>query len=87
MTIYACISKQSIQEIEEKYKASTYAEFKEDLAEIVASEIEPIQKKYNALIQSKELDIILDQGRDYANFLAQRKITKIYQKIGIGRKR
>lgn len=87
MTIYACISKQSIQEIEEKYKASTYAEFKEDLAEIVASEIEPIQEKYNALIQSKELDIILDQGRDYANFLAQRKITKIYQKIGIGRKR
>ena len=87
MTIYACISKQSIQEIEEKYKASTYAEFKEDLAEIVASELEPIQKKYNALIQSKELDIILDQGRDYANFLAQRKITKIYQKIGIGRKR
>ena len=87
MTIYAWISKQSIQEIEEKYKASTYAEFKEDLAEIVASEIEPIQKKYNALIQSKELDIILDQGRDYANFLAQRKITKIYQKIGIGRKR
>lgn len=87
MTIYACISKQSIQEIEEKYQTSTYAEFKEDLAEIVASEIEPIQKKYNALIQSKELDIILDQGRDYANLLAQRKITKIYQKIGIGRKR
>lgn len=58
MTIYACISKQSIQEIEEKYKASTYAEFKEDLAEIVASEIEPIQKKYNALIQSDRKSVV-----------------------------
>ena len=66
---------------------STYATFKEDVANAVVSEIEPIQAKYNQIINSKELDDILDQGRDYATMLAIRKLAKVYQKIGLGRKR
>ena len=87
LTIYSCISGISIPELEEKYKNSNYAEFKNDLANVVAGEIEPIQKRYNELINSKELDEILDQGRDYANYLANRKLSKIYNKVGLGRKR
>ena len=87
LTIYSCISGLSIAELEEKYANSNYGEFKGDLAQVVANEIEPIQKRYNELINSKELDEILDQGRDYANYLANRKLSKVYNKVGLGRKR
>ena len=87
LTIYSCISGLSIPEIEAKYANSNYAEFKNDLANVVAAEIEPIQKRYNELINSKELDEILDNGRDYANYLANRKLSKVYNKVGLGRKR
>ena len=43
MSIYACITGLSIKKIEEKYMESTYATFKEDVANAVVSEIEPIQ--------------------------------------------
>ena len=87
LTIYSCISGMTITEIEAKYENSNYAEFKNDLANVVANEIEPIQKRYNELNNSKELDEILDQGRDYANYLANRKLSKVYNKVGLGRKR
>lgn len=87
ITIYSCITGLTINEIEEKYKDSNYAVFKEDVANAVIQEIEPIQTKYNQILNSKELDEILDQGRDYAHMLATRKIAKVYQKVGLGRKR
>lgn len=86
LTIYSCISGLSIAELEEKYANSNYGEFKGDLAQVVANEIEPIQKRYNELINSKELDEILDNGRDYANYLANKKLSKVYNKVGLGRK-
>ena len=71
----------------EKFKDANYQMFKEEVAKVVAAEIEPIQKRYNELINSKELDEILDNGRDYANYLANKKLSKVYNKVGLGRKR
>ena len=86
LTIYSCVSNLEIPAIEEKYKGVGYKEFKEDLATLVASVIVPIQEKYNNLIKSPELDKILDDGRDYAYHLALKKIRKVYNKVGLGRK-
>lgn len=87
LTILSCVTDVSIQDLVEKYKNSNYQEFKEAVAEAVANEILPIQQKYNELINSSKIDEILDQGRDYANYLANKKIIKVYNKIGLGRKR
>ena len=86
LTIASCISGQSIEELEEKYKDSNYATFKEDVANLVVAEIEPIQKKYNEIINSSYIDEVLNEGRDYANYLANKKIQKVYNKVGLGRK-
>ena len=86
LTIASCISGESIEELEEKYKDSNYATFKEDVANLVVSEIEPIQKKYNEIINSSYIDEVLNNGRDYANYLANKKIQKVYNKVGLGRK-
>ncbi len=86
MIIYSCMTGLSYEDIEHKYEGKGYAEFKTDLAEIVINEIKPIQEKYNELINSKELDEILDNGRDYATYLARKKMAKVRNKFGIGRK-
>ena len=86
LTIASCISGMSISELEEKYKDSNYATFKEDVANLVVSELEPIQKKYYELINSSYIDEVLNEGRDYANYLANKKIAKVYNKVGLGRK-
>ena len=85
MTIYSILGNMSFSEIEKKYEGLGYKEFKEDLAEIVGSELEKIQKRYNEIISSDELDKILDEGREYAYKLATRKLMKVYKRVGLGR--
>lgn len=85
MTIYSSITSLSFEEIEKKYVDSNYAVFKHDLSEIVANELLPIQEKYKSLISSKIIDDILNEGREAAQIIAQRKIKKIYNKVGLGR--
>nr|AJG37917.1 tryptophanyl-tRNA synthetase [Firmicutes bacterium enrichment culture clone fosmid MGS-M1] len=87
MTIYSVITGKSFTELEEQYQGCGYKEFKDDLAEVVVGELKPIQERYYDLINSKELDDILDKGRDRAIQVAMKKITKINDRIGLGRKR
>lgn len=86
LTIYSAITNLTIKELEEKYKDSNYGTFKNDLATIVANLLEPIQTKFKEIRNSKELDDALDKGRDNARIIASRKIAKVYNKIGLGRK-
>ena len=87
MTIYSVITGLSFDEIEDKYEGKGYKEFKSELGEIVYQELKPIQERYNELINSKELDEILDKGRDRANMVTQKKLFKTMDRIGLGRKR
>ena len=87
LTILSCCKNESIDSLVEKYKDSNYATFKEDVANAVAEELEPIQKRYNEIINSPEIDRVLDEGRDYARYLSQKKMAKVYNRVGLGRKR
>ena len=87
MTIYSCITGKDYKAIEAKYEGIGYGEFKADLADIVADEISKIQERYNKLINSTELDEILDKGRDEASYLARKQLSKVYRKVGLGRKK
>lgn len=86
ITIFASISDKDIAEIVEKYQNSTYQTFKEDLAQAVVDTLIPIQKRYQELIKSQELQDILDQGKAIAGEYAFKKMRKCKQKIGLGRK-
>ncbi len=85
INIYSNLTDLSTDEIVNKYKSSTYKDFKEDLANIVGDLLTSIQTKYNEIISSTTLDKILDDGRDYAHYLALKKIRKVHKRIGLGR--
>lgn len=87
LTIYASLTNRSIENVESQYANSNYQTFKEDLATIVVDAIRPIQEKYQEIINSKALDEALDRGRDEASYIARRKLSKVYRKLGLERKR
>lgn len=85
LTIYSSLTNESIADLEPKYANSNYQIFKEDLANIVGDFLSKIQEKYNYYINSSDLDLILNSGRDLAYHYASRKLQKVYHKMGIGR--
>lgn len=87
MSIYSIFSGKTYSEIEELYVGKGYGDFKSDLAEVVLGEILPIQERYYKLIDSPELDEILDRGAEKANIEANKMIRKMYNGMGLGRKR
>lgn len=86
LTIYSVIKNISIDEAVEHFKNYNYGDFKKEVADAVILELKPIQERYNNIINSPELDEILNKGRDYASFKASKMISKVKRKMGLGRK-
>jgi len=87
LTIYSALTDHSIKQLEEMYENKNYQVFKNDLAEVVADAIRPIQSKYFEIMNSTELDKILDQGAEKARHVASKKLMKVYKRLGLERKR
>lgn len=87
LSIYSIFSGKEISLIELMYEGKGYGDFKADLAEVVVNEIKPIQDKYNALMESTELDDILDEGAKKASRVANKMLKKMENAMGLGRKR
>lgn len=87
LSIYSIFAGKSISEIEKAYEGKGYGDFKGDLAKVVVAALEPIQKKYYELIDSPELDAILDRGAEKANAVAGKMLKKMERAMGLGRKR
>lgn len=81
--IYCSFTSLEVEEVVEKYKDQSYAQFKEDLAEVVVGVLEPIQKKFNEYISNTQLlDKILEEGMLKAKNKAYRMVDKVYRKVG-----
>ncbi|GAE25284.1 tryptophanyl-tRNA synthetase [Halalkalibacter wakoensis JCM 9140] len=87
LSIYSLCSGESVETIEERYVGKGYGEFKSDLAEVVVQTLRPIQTKYYNLIESEELDEILDHGANKANHVASKMLEKAERAMGLGRKK
>lgn len=87
LTIYSIFANQTIAEIEKKYEGKGYGDFKGDLAKIVVDAISPIQQKYYELLDSPELDEILDRGAEKADAVASKMLKKMENAMGLGRKK
>jgi len=87
LSIYSILGGKSIAELEEMYVGKGYGDFKGDLAEVVANFFKPIQEKYYNLLESSELDDILDRGAEKANLVANKTLKKMENAMGLGRKR
>lgn len=87
LSIYSILGNMSIAEIEQKYEGKGYGDFKSEMAEVVVNALKPLQDRYYELIDSQELDDILDQGAEKANKEANKMLRKMQNAMGLGRKR
>lgn len=87
LSIYSVLSNKSIPELEEMYQGKGYGAFKSDLAEVVIHEFKPIQEKYYHLMESSELDDILNRGAEKANQVASSTLKEMEHAMGLGRSR
>lgn len=85
ITIYASLKEINIKEVEKEFINSNYGTFKKAVADLVVEKLTDIQNKYNKLINSKEIDDILDKGRDITNKIAKEKYEEVVKKVGLGR--
>ncbi|GAE93588.1 tryptophanyl-tRNA synthetase [Gracilibacillus boraciitolerans JCM 21714] len=86
LTIHAGCTGETIAELERKFEGKGYGgEFKQETANVVNNTLQPIQERYSQLIESEELDELLDQGADKANFDANKMLVKAKKAMGLGR--
>ncbi|UFJ39536.1 tryptophan--tRNA ligase [Brevibacillus humidisoli] len=86
LSIYSSLSGKALEQIEQEYSGKGYGSLKSDLAELVVQALAPLQQRYHELIDSQELDQILDQGAARANEAANRKLLEVEQVMGLSRK-
>lgn len=83
LNIFAAVTDQSRAALEEKYKHAGFAEFKSDLAHVVAEKMAPINDKMNQLLQNPAyLDDVLHQSAQKARTLADENIAHIKEIMG-----
>ena len=85
INIVTSLSDRTIEDIEKEFDGKGYGEFKKYVASVVSSHISEIQKRFNEIINSKELDDILNEGISKSKELAEKKYKKMCERMGIVR--
>lgn len=85
LTILSSCTGKSIQDLEIEFKDSGYGDFKGAVVEAVQNTLQPIQSRYNELINSNELDEILNIGAEKASEHANITLMKAKENMGLKR--
>ncbi|TVY12220.1 tryptophan--tRNA ligase [Candidatus Phytoplasma pini] len=85
LTIYAIFKNWTLEETEKYFKNYDYDNFKSRLADLVVEKIKIIQQNFFNLKSNDLLKKVLDFGAKKASLIAEEKIKKINQKMGIFR--
>ncbi len=81
--IYSMVTNQSREIVAEELSDIGWGKFKPQLTDALIDSLQPIQKKYNALIQdSSELNNILKEGTENAKKLSGQTLLRIKQALG-----
>ena len=85
INIYMSLSGKTREEVLKDFSESNYGAFKTAVADLVVSETQKIQDRYNELINSNVLDEILTKGAEKARKIAKDKYEAMKQRIGLRR--
>ena len=84
LNIYSEISKVSLEEVLNEMSGKEYSFLKNNLAELLISEITPAGIEIKKLLDDKaHLEQILKKGKEKANFIAEENLKNIREKVGL----
>lgn len=83
LTIYSLLAGKPIKELERMYSGEGYGRLKKDLVDVVVGEFEPIQKRYEDIRNSGEVEAILAEGAERAKEIAHQTLQDVKEKMGL----
>ena len=82
LTIQSILANEPIEDIVKRYEGKGYGELKKEIGQTVFDFLTDLQAKYKKIIESNVIDQILEEGAKKASYVANKKIRKVYKKIG-----
>ena len=88
LTIYSVLSGKTIEQLENEYIGKMYGHLKVDLADVVVQKLTPVRAKYDDLMKNRDyLDQLLVAGAEKAAARAEATTKKVYEAVGLVRRR
>lgn len=81
--IASSLTNRSMEDIALEFKDQGYGKLKGYVADAVCLELECIQNKYHQIINSKELEKIMNEGAKKASIIADKTLKEVEKKIGL----
>lgn len=83
MTIYACFTGKTYEEIEREFDGRGYGDFKNAVGEVCADALAPLRAEYHRLMADKAyLESVAKEGAQNASRIARKTLSKVYRKVG-----
>ncbi len=87
LNIASALTGKDIKDIEKEFDGKGYGEFKKYVASVTSEFILKIQEKYNKLVDSEEINNILDEGIKESRKLAKEKYDLMKKRVGTTREK
>lgn len=82
LTIHSALSKESIEDIVERFSNHGYGDLKKEIGQLVFDFLSELQDRFKEIKNSGIVDEVLRQGKEQAEQIAYKKIRKVKRKIG-----
>ena len=83
ITILSALTDESIESIVERYQGKGYGELKKETGDVVFNFLTDLQARYQDITSSGKINEILNEGAQKASKVANKKIAKVYRKVGL----
>ena len=85
LTIFSILENEPISHLEERFRDSGYAQFKQALADAVVERLRPIRGRYEDLMSDPaETEKLLDVGAEKARQFAEATMADVWTRVGLG---
>ena len=81
--IASSLSNRSMEDIVEEFKGQGYGQLKTYVADVVCNTLADIQEKYKQIIESRQVEKVLEDGANKAKMVSSKTLAKVKKKIGL----
>lgn len=82
LTIQSVLKNEPIEDIVKRFEGKGYGELKKEIGQTVFDFLTDLQVKYKEIMNSGIIDKVLEEGVKKASYVADKKIRKVYKKVG-----
>lgn len=83
LTILSALSGEPIDSIVTRYEGKGYGELKKETGDVVFNFLTDLQARYKEIVESGVIKTVLEEGAQKANAIANKKVRKVYKKVGL----